>query len=192
MIITRFIVNLFSALISLWIIAFFWFLTTMPKTSTDTKTIADAAIVLTGGNGRVKLGHDLITKGLAKKLFITGVNRSVHISHLKKLQHLENSNIVAENLGYDAVNTSGNAIEAAKWVSENNIKTVRLVTTDYHMKRSVLEFKSKMPKISIIEDPVAQTRLMNMEAVSFLIQEFHKYLGVVVKYGVFLVTSKPL
>lgn len=181
----RILVNSLSALISLWIIVFFWFITTMPKTSTDSKTVADAVIVLTGGTGRVKLGYDLVAKNLAKKLFITGVNRNVRISHLKKLQHIEGNNPVSADLGYDATNTSGNAVEAAKWVNENKIQTIRLVTTDYHMRRSVLEFKSKMPKVIIIEDPVAHNRAINLETIKFFIQEFHKYLGSVFRYGVF-------
>ena len=43
------------------------------------------------------------------------------------------------------MNTNGNAIEAKQWIEQNGIKTITLVTANYHMPRSLLEFKKALP-----------------------------------------------
>jgi len=37
------------------------------------------------------------------------------------------------DLGYEAKNTRGNAVEVAKWVRDHQYKSIRLVTANYHI-----------------------------------------------------------
>lgn len=115
----------------------------------------DAIIVLTGGTNRVTRALDLIAEGKANHLLVSGVNKGVKLKELIKLwgykKPLPEGSIA---LGYEAESTLGNALEARTWVNENNIKTVRLITANYHMPRSMLEFRHALPNTEIISHPV--------------------------------------
>ena len=85
-------------------------------------------------------------------------------------------------LGYDARSTEGNARESLKWLGENGFTSVRLVTANYHMNRSLLEFRSVMPGITIIPNPVFPRQMQEPYwfarpgTVFLLFNEYHKYL----------------
>jgi uncharacterized SAM-binding protein YcdF (DUF218 family) len=91
----------------------------------------------------------------SKKLFITGVDKGTRnkdvIVLYGNLDYLSSNRV---SIGREAENTFGNAVEAKKWVEENSIRTIRLVTANYHMTRSIMEFKYALPGVNIIEHPV--------------------------------------
>ena len=58
-------------------------------------------------------------------------------------------------LGRAARDTRENAIEAAGWAASRNISSIRLVTSDFHMPRSLLEFKRRLPHTQILAEPVS-------------------------------------
>lgn len=138
----------------------------------------DAIIVLTGGTNRVTRALDLLSDGKAEHLFISGVNKGVKLQELIKLwgykKPLPDCCII---LGYEAESTLGNAIEARKWVNENHIKTVRLITATYHMPRSMLEFRHALPDIAIIKHPVLPGKQFTPDQKQFwklCFVEYHK------------------
>lgn len=57
-------------------------------------------------------------------------------------------------LGYSAGNTRGNAAETAAWMAAENFRSLRLVTANYHMPRSLLEFTRAMSGLTIVPHPV--------------------------------------
>jgi uncharacterized SAM-binding protein YcdF (DUF218 family) len=57
-------------------------------------------------------------------------------------------------LGHLADDTVGNAEETKVWVRANTIRSIRLVTASYHMRRSLWEFQHAMPDVSLIAHPV--------------------------------------
>lgn len=123
-----------------------------PK-SFSTKT--DAIIVLTGGNYRITTGLELYAAGLSDQLFITGVHNLVKEEEIKAMwKGPINLPECCITLGRDATSTVGNAKETLKWAQRNNIKTIRLVTSPYHMPRSMLEFKHLLKGTEIISHPV--------------------------------------
>lgn len=139
-----------------WFMGFMYFISLVPITQTDTgKEVTDAAIVLTGGKKRIQEGFNILKSKKSRKLLITGVSRDVRnkdvIVLYGNLDYLSSSKV---SIGREAENTSGNAIEAKKWVEENNIKTIRLITANYHMTRSMMEFKHALPEVNIIAHPV--------------------------------------
>jgi uncharacterized SAM-binding protein YcdF (DUF218 family) len=85
-------------------------------------------------------------------------------------------------LGYEAGNTVGNADEGTEWLRSNGAGSVRLVTANYHMLRSLLEFRRKAPDISVVPNPVFPGEVrdphwfVKPRTLLLLINEYHKYL----------------
>ena len=115
----------------------------------------DAIVVLTGGNGRINEGLDLLTQKLAPQLFISGVNKDVKKQDIfKSWKKPISPKPCCISLGYKSIDTISNAIEVREWVSDNNIKSLRLVTSSYHMPRAVMEVKRLLPDTKFIKHPV--------------------------------------
>ena len=91
-------------------------------------------------------------------------------------------------LGYAAFNTKGNAIESAEWISKNRIRSIFLVTSNYHIDRSLLEFRLKMPNLKIHKYPVVSNNVMLEEwwrhpsSMRLLVNEYHKYMYTAAKF----------
>ena len=123
----------------------------------DTDKTTDAIIVLTGGGERIETGLQLFAAGKATHLFISGVHPGVTMKDIKSKWR----NDVALppcclTLGYDARSTQQNAQETKAWIEENHYSSIRLVTADFHMNRSLIEFKHALPDIEIIPHPITQ------------------------------------
>jgi uncharacterized SAM-binding protein YcdF (DUF218 family) len=86
-------------------------------------------------------------------------------------------------LGHDAQNTIGNAEETSRWVKMQGYESIRLVTSDYHMPRSLEEFSYTLPDVSVVPEPVVGDRfslyktIVNTESRLLLMSEYHKYLA---------------
>lgn len=184
---TFWIVSGLCVVFFLWAGGLIWFAETMPSTVEDDKTKADAIVVLTGGSGRLQAGFDLLAKNLAQKVFVSGVYRGVDVHELFRLSKQTSDEKVecCVILGYDAANTHENALEAAAWLAKENYQSLRLVTANYHMRRSLFEFRQVIPKAHIIENPVFPENYKQQEwwkfpgSFSLAAREYTKYLGVV-------------
>lgn len=139
----------------IWAAGFIWYVDYIPTTVDNPDQRTDAIVVLTGGSERLSEGRRLLTRGLAKKLFISGVYRGVEVDELLSVGKSDPRLVACcVVLGHVAENTRGNAIETAVWVYEEGFKSLRIVTANYHMPRSLLEFRSLMPDVEIIAHPV--------------------------------------
>ena len=59
-------------------------------------------------------------------------------------------------LGYEATRRSvGNAAETAARMRSRHYSSLRLVTSNYHMRRSLLEFSIALPEADVVPHPVA-------------------------------------
>ncbi|MGK9165525.1 YdcF family protein [Inquilinus limosus] len=114
----------------------------------------DAIVVLTGGSERLRAGLDLLARGVAERLLVSGVHRDVKLGELFALSPTDDSLRCCVDLGYAANDTLGNAQEAAAWMRAHGFRSLRLVTSNYHMPRSMLEFRAAMPEIEIRRQPV--------------------------------------
>lgn len=142
-------------LIGIWLGGLVWFAGTLPDRLDDTKTPTDAIVVLTGGHGRIEEGVLLLREGLAKKLFISGVDEHLDVQDVLKSVHLPPApGDTAITLGHRADSTASNAAETSDWMHALDYKSMRLVTSAYHMPRSLLEFRHATPDIKIIPHPV--------------------------------------
>jgi uncharacterized SAM-binding protein YcdF (DUF218 family) len=146
-----------AAAVLAWLGGFAWFAGQVPRQAATPIDPAqtDAIIVLTGGSQRVENGISLLAAGKARKLFISGVNRSTDV---KALLHASNQPAgrltCCIELGHAADNTRGNAAETAAWMRAEHFHSLRLVTASYHMPRSLLEFSHAMPDLRIVANPV--------------------------------------
>ena len=171
-----------------WLGGFLAFAAAIPPTVRNPDQPVDAIVVLTGGDVRLAEGFALLDKGLAKKMLVSGVSNGVDMPAL--LQTLNGTPQPTQavldccvTLGYDARSTEGNARESLRWLGENNFTTIRLVTANYHMNRSLLEFRRVMPQITIIANPVFPKQMQDPYwfahpgTVFLLFNEYHKYLA---------------
>jgi uncharacterized SAM-binding protein YcdF (DUF218 family) len=131
----------------------------------------DAIIALTGGEGRLERAVLLLRQGKAKRLLVTGVNRSTTKADLRRRTNAPKKLFkCCVDLGYAAANTIGNGVEAAVWMERQHFKSLRLVTSNAHMPRARLEFEHSMPDVKIIPDAVqADNSIANQ------LNEYNKY-----------------
>lgn len=138
-----------------WTAGFLWFASTIPSGVADTSTHTDAIVALTGGAERIETGVKLLSDGLAERLFVSGAGEQVRTSDILGRATPINPDLAANiTIGKAAVDTPGNAIETAEWVRSQNMRSIRLVTAAYHMRRSLLEFHDAMPEVVIVPHAV--------------------------------------
>tara|TARA_Y100001936_G_C15991271_1_gene622473 strand:+ start:671 stop:1261 length:591 start_codon:yes stop_codon:yes gene_type:complete len=133
---------------------------------------SSAIIVLTGDSFRISYGIELLKQGYAPNLFITGVHNKYDDTFIK-----EDSPCCIE-VGSQAINTIGNAIEAGFWLKRNKIDNFILVTSDYHMPRSVNVFERILGEDIDIQTAVVKTNQtpMTMRRAKVITKEFVKYI----------------
>ena len=114
------------------------FLATMPAPLDGPKT--DAIVVLTGGAGRIDRGLRLLEAHKAQRMLISGVAPEVKPGELAHEYKVSASLFkCCIDLGHEAVDTRSNADETADWLRDHDYKSVRLVTSDWHLARAKLE-----------------------------------------------------
>lgn len=140
----------------LWALGWMWFAASVVSMKPyDESVKADAIIVLTGGDKRVNTGLDLLAADKADHLFISGVNSRVKPVELVALWKGDHDKVLPKiTLGYAADSTATNATESQEWIRKNNIKSIRLVTANYHMTRALLMFHKAVPEVEIYKHPV--------------------------------------
>ena len=138
----------------LYTFGFLWFAAALPQPVDGAKT--DGIVVPTGGAGRIDRGLDVLRKHEAEAMLVTGVDREVKpgefAAEYRVPAHIMSCCVT---LGFAAVDTRGNAAETADWLKRNNYHSLRLVTTDWHMRRAAGELESALPKgVTVVRDAV--------------------------------------
>jgi len=165
-----------------------WFAAGIPREGPVDLRGADAIVVLTGGQLRLREGLRLLAEGRGKKLLVSGVARGVELADLLRAQRHEAGGVeCCVELGYDADSTQGNAREAAAFAARENFSSLRLVTANYHMRRALLEFRRAMPDVAIVPHSVypENFRVENWwrwpGTYALLQAEYHKYVGALLR-----------
>jgi uncharacterized SAM-binding protein YcdF (DUF218 family) len=136
------IARLGSLLVLLYALGFVLFAFTLGKPAGATAATTDAAIVLTGGPGRIEHAIDVLKQHQAKRLLVAGVDPSVTKPDLARRIHGGRPWLACcVDLGSESVDTRSNAEEAGRWLARRNYKSVRLITSDWHMRRARYEFE---------------------------------------------------
>lgn len=116
---------------------------------------ADAIVVLTGGYQRIDEAVHLLSDGAGKRLLISGVNPATTGNHIRLLTRSSDDLFgCCVDIGHDALDTSGNARETARWIKSRGFKSIILVTNNYHMPRSLAELRRADGITNFISYPV--------------------------------------
>jgi uncharacterized SAM-binding protein YcdF (DUF218 family) len=173
-----------------WSIGFLAFVSAIPELVEDPKGETDAIVVLTGGTGRLEEGITLLSEKRAKKLFVSGVYQGVDVQQLLDISRKAPEELTCcIALGYAANSTLGNAIETADWLADERFKSIRLVTANYHMPRSLAEFRHVMPNVRIVPHAVFPPQFKRDDwwqwpgTAQLILIEYLKYLAATVRHG---------
>lgn len=150
--------KLTKLVVALWFIGLIVFIIKLPGDAPPPPlTQGEGIVVPTGGAERVATGFDLLAAG-GKRLLITGVHPDTTLTALEGLVKRKVDPCCVD-LDYTAPNTRGNAEFAAGWVKKYGFTRVRLVTSWYHMPRSLELFRRAMPDVTIVSHPVSSSDL---------------------------------
>jgi uncharacterized SAM-binding protein YcdF (DUF218 family) len=144
---------------------------------------ADGIVVLTGGEHRLSAAAQLLSEGRGKRLLISGANRKATAEDLHRSSGLDTALFrLKVDIGYAAHDTVGNADETRAWAQAHGFTRLIIVTSSYHMPRTLAELGRAMPRVKLIPYPVisphflterwwthgATARLLFFEYVKFL------------------------
>jgi uncharacterized SAM-binding protein YcdF (DUF218 family) len=162
-----------SLLFLAWVIGFLWFVVALPRPASEAVT-TDAVIVPTGGAGRIARGLEVLDRKLAGKLLVSGVDPEVRPGEFAAEFGVSPSQMACcITLGFAAVDTRSNAAETAKWVAQNEVRSLRLVTTDWHMRRAAGELDRMLPdQVTVVRDAVP-----SQPDLRTLFLEYHKLIA---------------
>ncbi len=132
-----------SALVLLlYALGFMLFAFTLGKPAPASAGKADAAVVLTGGPGRIEHAVAVLRSGQVKRVLVAGADPLVTKDDIaRRLGGNRELLDCCVDLGSESVDTRSNAEEAGRWLAKNRFKSVRLITSDWHMRRARYEFE---------------------------------------------------
>jgi uncharacterized SAM-binding protein YcdF (DUF218 family) len=148
------ILRFFSILLLFYLLGFIIFSVTLGSPAGAQRT--DAVVVITGGSGRIEHGVDVLAKGYARRMLISGTDPSVTKADLaRRLGGSRRLLACCVDLGSESVDTRSNAEETRRWLDKHRYKSFRLVTSDWHMRRARYEFRRVMKgKYVVLPDAV--------------------------------------
>ena len=135
------------------------------------------------GPDRIAGATALLAGGKAGRMLISGVNERTTRTELAR----ENPRYAAlveccVDIGYAAENTHGNAVETARWSRRNGLRSLIVVTADFHMPRALAELRGALPEARLLAYPIRTPRLQpgqwwrDGEAMRLVAVEYAKYL----------------
>jgi uncharacterized SAM-binding protein YcdF (DUF218 family) len=150
------IYRLGSLLLLVYALGFVLFAFTLGKPAPANAATTDAGVVLTGGPGRIEHAIDVLKVHKAKRLLVAGVDPSVTKPDLvRRIPGSRKWIACCVDLGSESVDTRSNAEEAGRWLSARHYRSLRLITSDWHMRRARYEFQKALgEKYEIVTDAV--------------------------------------
>ncbi len=183
------ILAFFSGLVvTLFVGGFLFFVNEIPKTGPASPPRADGIVALTGAADRIEIAVGLLRSNKARRLLISGVNPTTTSAALANAfpQYRDLFDCCID-LDYRALNTVGNADQTRKWVQDNGFTSIIVVTSNYHMPRSLIEIERAMPDTSFIAYPVLTDNVKvdrwwsHPGSLQLLVSEYIKYLEALVR-----------
>jgi len=155
----------------------------------------DAIIVLTGGAKRIDEGLKLLKENYGQKLLVSGIYNRVSFddqhTYPIRLKKFRSKKITLDTL---STTTKENAENSRLWMIQHNIHSIYLVTEQFHIPRSLLEFKRTMPNLRVIPWPVTHYNIYeklndsNGNIFRLVLTEYFKFFGafIIIKIESFL------
>ena len=156
--------------------------------STKSLKDADGIVVLTGGRHRISHALDLVSARKGKRLLISGVNADTSKNAIGRLNPTKQALFTCcVDVERQALDTIGNARESAKWAQANDMASLIVVTSSYHMPRSMLEFRRALPETKLQASAVIVPELADeswwrtQKGVRLVVSEYVKYIAAIVR-----------
>ena len=151
---------------------------------------ADAIVAFTGGAERIDEAIRLLKEGYARHLLISGVHPSTSRGVLER--RIDAAAALFDcciELDHRALDTVGNAVETGKWVRDRKVVSLIVVTSNYHMPRSLMELANALPETELIPFPVRVEKVavdrwwQHPGTAGLLFREYLKYLVATIRIG---------
>ncbi|MGE0666016.1 MAG: YdcF family protein [Sphingomonadales bacterium] len=155
----RKIVVLLIVVAAAWLIGFVKFIGDIPDRPPENLRETDGIVVLTGGRSRLNEAIALLAAGHGGRLLISGVDARTNDPDLKQSLDLSGRTDTelfdcCIDVGREALDTVGNAHEVAEWARQHDYRSLRVVTSAYHIPRSLLEIRRVAPDLVLVPHPV--------------------------------------
>jgi uncharacterized SAM-binding protein YcdF (DUF218 family) len=177
-------------LLVLLIIGFIVFANGIDKEPREPEASADGIAVLTGGTSRIDRAMKLLAEGKAKRVLITGVNRTTTVDELKQLASQGGQYFTCcVDIDKEARGNGDNTTETSEWVALHRYRSVIVVTSNYHMPRALAELARVMPGVtfipySVVDNNVHLERWWTYPGTTkLLLSEYLKYLPALGRLG---------
>ncbi len=180
----RLVVMVAGAIVFALVVGFISFAERIATAAPPADPHAEGIVVLTGGSARIDGALQLLADGHADRLLISGVNPAVTLASLSATvdKSLRAQLDCCVDLGREARDTVGNAAETRAWADGRGFTSLIVVTSGYHMPRSMTELAQAMPDKRLIAFPVNNPELhlsrwwRDPETFSLLVREYGKFL----------------
>lgn len=180
---------LLAATLAAFVAGYVAFALSLARQEPILKVEAEAVVALTGGSDRVLDAADFLARGQAKRMLITGVNRATRSSVLARILPVSRDLFnCCVDLGYQAMDTAGNARETREWAQSRNItRSLIVVTSNYHMPRALVELSAALPDIKLYPFPVVSEHVdvadwaTDLGVARLVGSEYVKFLGALLR-----------
>ncbi|MDE2303138.1 MAG: YdcF family protein [Sphingomonadales bacterium] len=151
-----------SLILLVWVLGFIVFAVTLPAPfdgATAPDKAASGVVVLTGAEGRIARGLYVLRRGWAGRMLVAGVDPEVDRASFMQHYHVPPALMACcIVLGTESVDTRSNALEARRWIVALRIASVRLVTSDWHIRRAAWELRQVLPPAIVVTEDAVRTR----------------------------------
>ena len=144
-----------AAIAFIWTSGLAWFTVAIDGYRKTDPNPVQAIVVLTGGPQRLRVGLEMLARHQSARLLISGVHPQFRLETFLENQHFETSLTTRIDLDHTASNTRENARQCSPDIrvqdyialasEKHEYTSLRLVTSDYHMIRSLIEFRRAIP-----------------------------------------------
>ena len=165
--------RLFTLIIILLVTGFIIFLIKLDWQPHSLKPVdIQGIVVLTGDTGRIPYLLSLIENGFSGPVLISGANPTVSLEDILGETILTTEQMEAITLDNRSQTTRENVLETKLWAHEHQLTQIGLITSHYHMPRSLRLFKELAKNLTLTPLPVIREDIPQ----EFYVREYLKFL----------------